>query len=162
MKRFLFLASVVAVLCFAFMMSFGTAAAASEPAAVAVAPAQEAEPTGPMTVTVPFLEEWLGSGHADVTAEAFNHWNEDDPAEVPPECAKCHSSAGYQDYVGADGSEANKVDAAAPIGSVVDCVACHNDATLVKESVIMPSGLVIEHLGDESRCMECHQGPSPR
>ena len=140
------------------MLSFGTAAAVSEPVVVAVAPAQEAEPTGPLTVTVPFLEEWLGSGHADVTAEAFNHWNEDDPAAVPADCAKCHSSPGYQDFLGADGSEPNVVDAPAAIGTTVDCVACHNDATLVKDTVTMPSGLVIAHLGDESRCMECHQG----
>jgi hypothetical protein len=44
------------------------------------------------------------------------------------------------------------------VGSVVDCVACHNDVTLVKDSVIMPSGLEITGLGAESRCMECHQG----
>ena len=50
------------------------------------------------------------------------------------------------------------MDAPAPIGTVVDCVACHNDVTLVKDSVTMPSGLVISGLGDESRCMECHQG----
>ncbi len=37
-------------------------------------PAPEAPP-----VEVPFLEKWEGSGHSDETAEAFNHWNEDDP-----------------------------------------------------------------------------------
>lgn len=121
--------------------------------------AQEGE-TQPVTatLTIPFLDEWLSSGHADNTAEAFNHWNEEDPAEVPVDCAKCHSEAGYLDYVGADGSEANVVDHAAPIGSVVTCVTCHNDATIVKQSVIMPSGIELTGLGDESRCMECHQG----
>lgn len=109
-------------------------------------------------VEIPFLEEWAGSGHADVEAEAFVHWNEDDPAEVPVECAKCHSSPGYLDFLGADGSTAGEVDAAAEIGTVVECVACHNTATLTKTSVIMPSGIEIANLGDESRCMECHQG----
>jgi hypothetical protein len=93
-----------------------------------------------------------------VTAEAFNHWNEDDPAEVPVDCAKCHSSTGYQDYVGADGSTVNVVDSPHPVGTTVDCVACHNDATMAKTSVTMPSGLELTGLGDDARCIECHQG----
>lgn len=125
--------------------------------ASAAAPAQ-AEPTEPTPVQVPFLDDWMASGHADAAAEAFVHWNEDDPAVVPESCAKCHSSTGYQDFLGADGTEAGKVDAPHPVGTVVDCVACHNNVTVTKDSVVMPSGLEITGLGDESRCMECHQG----
>ena len=115
------------------------------------------EPEGP-TVTVPFLELWQGSGHADETAEAFRHWDEDDPAEVPTSCAKCHSEYGYLDYIGADGSEAGIVDSPAAIDSVVSCVTCHNDVTINMTSVVMPSGIEITGLGDEARCMQCHQG----
>jgi hypothetical protein len=43
---------------------------------------------------------WLGSAHADLTAEPFTHWNNDSPAVVPKNCAKCHSGLGYQDFVG--------------------------------------------------------------
>jgi len=100
----------------------------------------------------------MASPHNDVTAEAFNHWNEEDPAEVPTECAKCHSTPGYQDFLGADGSAAGTVDAPAPIGTTVQCVACHNEVTLSKTSVVFPSGIEITNLGDEARCMECHQG----
>jgi hypothetical protein len=157
-KRVLFLAGVVVALCVATIVSYGSAQAADASSGLLATPSQEGVATGTLTVTVPFLDAWMGSGHADTTAEAFNHWNEEDPAEVPPECAKCHSSPGYQDFLGADGSAAGTVDAPAPIGTVVDCVACHNDVTLVKDSVTMPSGLVISGLGDESRCMECHQG----
>ncbi len=107
---------------------------------------------------VPYLDQWLSSAHADFGAEAFNHWNEDDPAEVPVACAKCHSSPGYQEYVGADGSTPNVVEHPVPVGSVVDCVACHNSGTISKDSVLMPSGIELVGLGDESRCMECHQG----
>lgn len=107
---------------------------------------------------VPFLERWQGSGHADTKAEPFNHWNEDTPAEVPVACAKCHSTPGYRDFLGVDGSPAGVVDKAAPIGTVIECIACHNDVTLTKTSVVMPSGLELTDLGDESRCMECHQG----
>lgn len=115
------------------------------------------EPEGP-TVTVPFLEQWQGSGHADETAEAFRHWDEDDPAEVPTACAKCHSEYGYLDFLGVDGSEAGVVDSPAAIDSVVSCVTCHNDVTVDMTSVVMPSGIEITGLGDEARCMQCHQG----
>ena len=118
---------------------------------------EEVVPAEP-AVVVPFEEEWASSAHADASAEAFVHWDEDDPAEVPPACAKCHSTPGYQDFIGADGSEAGVVDAAAPIGTVVTCEACHNDATLAMTSVTFPSGIEVTGLGDESRCMQCHQG----
>ena len=123
----------------------------------AAPPTQDA-PAEPAPVQVPFLDEWMSSGHADAAAEAFIHWDEDDPQVIPESCAKCHSSTGFQDFLGADGTEANKVDAPHAVGTVVDCVACHNDVTVSKTSVIMPSGLEITGLGSESRCMECHQG----
>lgn len=109
-------------------------------------------------VDIPFLEEWQSSGHADATAEAFVHWDEESPAEVPENCAKCHSTPGYLDFLGEDGSEAGTVDKTAPIGTVVECAACHNNATMTMNSVVMPSGAELTGLGDESRCMQCHQG----
>ncbi|MCA9932586.1 MAG: hypothetical protein KC415_01590 [Anaerolineales bacterium] len=107
---------------------------------------------------IPFLEQWQSSGHADVTAEAFNHWNEDDPQEVSAGCAKCHSTPGYMDFLGADGSAFGTVENAAPIGTTVECQACHNDVTLGLTSVVFPSGVEVMGLGDEARCMQCHQG----
>ena len=77
---------------------------------------------------------------------------------MPADCAKCHSSGGYQDFLGVDGSAAGKVDKAHPVNTVVDCVACHNTGTIAKDSVVFPSGHELTGLGDESRCMECHQG----
>lgn len=109
-------------------------------------------------VEVPFLEAWQGSGHADAEAEAFVHWDEDDPQVVEENCAKCHSTPGYLDFLGADGSTAGVVDEAPPIGTTVECVACHNDVTVSKTSVVMPSGIELTGLGGEARCMECHQG----
>jgi hypothetical protein len=107
---------------------------------------------------LPFIPLWEGSGHNDIDGEPFNHWNEDDPAEVPTACARCHSTPGYLDYLGADGSEFGVVDQAAPIGTTVECQACHNDVTLNLTSVIFPSGVEVTDLGDDSRCMVCHQG----
>jgi hypothetical protein len=114
----------------------------------------EAEPA----VEVPFQEQWASSGHADVEAEAFRHWDEDDPKEVPVACAKCHSTPGYLDFIGADGTEAGVTDNPAPVDTTVECAACHNDVTLKMTSVVMPSGLEITGLGAEARCMQCHQG----
>lgn len=109
-------------------------------------------------VEVPFQADWASSGHADAEAEAFVHWDEDDPAVVPTGCAKCHSTGGYLDFLGVDGTAAGTVDNDAPIGTTVTCIACHNEGTWDKDSVIFPSGVEITGLGPESRCMECHQG----
>ncbi len=110
----------------------------------------------PVVSEIPFADQWVTSPHNDATAEAFNHWNEDGEVEVA--CAKCHSTPGYLDFLGVDGSAAGVVDAPAPIGTTVQCVACHNDVTLTKTSVVFPSGIELTDLGDQSRCMECHQG----
>jgi hypothetical protein len=77
---------------------------------------------------------------------------------VPANCAKCHSETGFVDFVGADGSAVGSVDADHDIGTVVSCVACHNEATLTWDMVVFPSGAEISGLGPEARCMECHQG----
>jgi len=104
---------------------------------------------------------WEASGHADATAEAFTHWDEDDPAEISTSCAKCHSEAGFLDFV-ADGT----VDSAVPAGSGViegiTCDTCHTDSTTgavqTVTSVTFPSGVEITGLGAEAMCMQCHQG----
>ncbi|MEW6092723.1 MAG: hypothetical protein AB1531_02045 [Chloroflexota bacterium] len=133
-------------------------------AAILVACSPKATPTAAVEESVsvdsvPFYALWSGSGHADTTAEAFNHWNEDDPAVVPVECARCHAPAGYLDYLGVDSSPAGTVEAevAAPAG-VVSCTTCHNDATRNLTSVTFPSGVTVTGLGPEARCMVCHQG----
>ena len=71
--------------------------------------------------------DWWASAHADASAEAFTHWNEDDPPVVPVNCAKCHSGQGFLDYLGQDGSAAQAVDAPAAINSVITCEVCHNE-----------------------------------
>jgi hypothetical protein len=105
-----------------------------------------------------FEDLWVASGHADETAEAFTHWDEEDPPEVPVACAKCHSAPGYKDFLGIDGSEVGVVNSPAEIGTVVECTVCHNEATMAMGSVTFPSGIEVTGLGDESRCYECHQG----
>ncbi len=99
---------------------------------------------------------WVGSAHADTQAEAFNHWNKD--GAVPTSCARCHSTPGYIDFVGGDGTAAFSVEAPAPIGTTVTCDACHNSAAAQLTSVTFPSGVTIEDVGSAARCMQCHQG----
>ncbi|MHC4297076.1 MAG: cytochrome c3 family protein [Planctomycetota bacterium] len=113
-----------------------------------------------LAVEVPFEAEWASSGHADATAEAFVHWDADDPPEISTRCAKCHSTPGYRDFLGADGTDAGVVDNPAPIGTTVECIACHNEAAETLDSVTFPSGAEVTGLADEARCMQCHQGRS--
>jgi len=115
-------------------------------------------------VTIPFEEQWAASPHNQADSEAFVHWNEEDPAEVPPTCASCHTSAGYVDYI-SDGT----VDAAvqAPAGTIT-CEACHSEAAVNLSSVTFLSTEVSEDgtetpvtisgLDASARCMVCHQG----
>jgi len=114
----------------------------------------------PLGGEVPFEQDWAGSGHANSTAEAFRHWDGEDDGLVAESCVKCHSTAGYIDFHGGDGTEAgtieNEVVALEVTG--IQCAACHNPAVVQKDSVVMPSGLELTGLGDEARCMECHQG----
>lgn len=149
--------------------------------AVAVLTACTATPTEPPVPTpeplpvvgqdtVPYYNAWVGSGHNAVDSEPFRHWDGDDPAEVPTSCARCHSTAGYQDFLGADGSEANKVDAAVPAADAqgIQCVACHNPVASTLNSVAFPGfemdeagepvPFVVEGFGDATRCLVCHQG----
>jgi uncharacterized protein YjdB len=109
-------------------------------------------------VEIPFEDLWAGSGHADATAEAFVHW--DDDGEIQTSCAKCHSTTGYLDFLGVDGTDFGTVDTPAPIGTVVTCAACHNTATQAMDSVAFPSGKTVNNVGSAARCMQCHQGRS--
>ena len=125
------------------------------PAAGAVTPSPP--PTGTIPVSeVPFYAEWASSPHADRKSEPFNHWNKE--GAIPVTCARCHSTPGFLDYIGADGTVAGVVDHPAPIGTVITCGACHNSKTLTLTSVTFPSGLKIENQGADARCMTCHQG----
>ncbi len=103
---------------------------------------------------------WSTSAHAQKGDEAFKHWDEE--GQVPTTCAKCHSTPGLRDYLGADGTAPDTVDNAAPLGTTVECAACHSDpdkgVVHNRTYAIFPSGVKIEGLGPETLCMECHQG----
>ena len=99
------LMEVWAVRALVVLLLIGATAASGQ-----VTPDDECHP-----VEIPNLEEWLLSAHADAEAEAFTHWDEDDPPEIPTSCARCHSMPGHLDFLGADGSEPGVVDQPAPL-----------------------------------------------
>jgi hypothetical protein len=121
---------------------------------------------------------WQGSGHGDARAMPFIDWDYTAAAVVPQNCARCHSSYGFQDFIGADGTPDNRfdhpaavsgvfppamADAPAKLGSTVDCNACHNPKAAELDAVVFPSDrpaapAVAMDLGSEARCMQCHQG----
>jgi hypothetical protein len=126
-------------------------------------PAPPACPTAapcptPVVADVPYQQAWVGSAHADATAQAFRHWDTASPKEVPTSCARCHTPTGYMDYLGADGSAVGVVDKAQPVSNGITCIACHNDAAVALDSVTFPSGVTVNNLGPQARCMVCHQG----
>ena len=101
----------------------------------------------PTVDVIPQEELWKGSGHADNTSMAFNDWNTCTPVppatpctpSIPTTCAKCHSTPGYLDYLGADGTAAGVVNNPAPIGTVISCEACHNQQASELTSVVLES-----------------------
>jgi len=104
--------------------------------------------------------DWWGSGHADKTAEAFTHWNEDDPAEIPTNCAKCHSGPSFIDFLGQDGSAEFSVDQPGQINRVITCEVCHNEKAHALDMVTFPSGETVELGKSNAICGSCHSGLS--
>jgi len=136
-------------------------------AAVLVACSTTAPPTPATVVDCPtvatlepvtFNELWESSPHADEQAEAFRHWDADNPQEIPVVCAMCHSRTGFLDFLGVDGTSVDVVDNPVKIGTVVTCYVCHNEATYALDSVTFSSGSRIGSLGPEAICITCHQG----
>jgi hypothetical protein len=111
-----------------------------------------------LVAEVPFEAQWASSGHADATAEAFRHWDEDGAVESG--CATCHSPTGYQDYLGADGSAAGTIENTHAVSNGLTCVTCHNEVSTSLASVVFPSGIEVTNIGEAARCMVCHQGRS--
>lgn len=101
---------------------------------------------------------WNQSPHADSASQSFRHW--DDNGTIPSDCATCHVTSGFIDYLGEDGSNASMTDKNHPPGNGIECTACHNNSTKVKSSVKFPSGVEIDNLTSSVQCMVCHQGRS--
>jgi formate dehydrogenase gamma subunit len=125
-------------------------------------PVPTSQTTGGVAMDPAIAKNWSASAHAKVDALAFTNWNNETQAEVPAACARCHSSPGFLDYIGADGSAPFQVDTAAPIGTVITCNTCHNDTANALGAVKFPSGVEVNGLGREALCMTCHQGTASK
>lgn len=109
--------------------------------------------------------QWDKSGHADITSEAFVHWDEDDPRAVSTSCAKCHSTEGLQQFL-IDGSVHTAVDLtaveAAGKKNSIRCEACHTDengsALRDASAVTFPGSAEFEISEPGAICMQCHMG----
>ena len=102
--------------------------------------------------------DWSESGHADYLSRAFTLWDDREPRLVPAVCAACHSTHGLLDRVGERGSVAGSVSGDMPTGTVVSCVACHNNSVHEMQTVAFPSGAEVSVLEVEAGCLLCHQG----
>ena len=60
---------------------------------------------------------WQVSAHSDLTARAFTYWDDEAPPEIPIDCAKCHSTPGYLNFLDVDGSASGRVEAPVPTGT---------------------------------------------
>lgn len=99
---------------------------------------------------------WELSGHADAASPSFNRWNAD--GAVPATCAGCHTTTGFLDWTGADGSAAGSVEHPVPIGETVACAACHAIDPQAVALTTFPSGATFDHGSASGTCLACHQG----
>ncbi len=152
MRKTLVMTTIAGMVGIALWMRGGTSIAA---------PLRQTEPATPPVARFPIWDAWASSSHANADSPAFTYWDEETPPRIPIECAGCHSGTGFQDALGSDGTAVG-VDASHALGSVIDCDSCHNDATLRKESVILPSGVELTGIGASAVCMECHRGTAAR
>lgn len=98
------------------------------------------------------------SPHADATSLSFTRWNAD--GQVPATCAGCHTTSGFLDRMGADGTARGTVEHPVPIGETVTCAACHAPTAEQMLPVAFPSGAVHDHGLASASCLSCHQGRS--
>ncbi|MBK9923833.1 MAG: hypothetical protein IPP66_00950 [Anaerolineales bacterium] len=160
-KKILVLLGVLIVAAVLITACGGKPEPTAAPTEEVVAPTATSEPTEVPPTPTPDPAQvntdlFAGSAHANGDSEPFKHWDAETPAEIPASCAKCHSEAGFKDFL-ADG----KVDAAvAAPGAPFTCETCHNDAVKAQTEVVFPSGAVVsaEKAGPSAVCMNCHQG----
>ena len=89
------------------------------------APAVAQDGADAMNRLAGIVEAWRASPHADFESGAFTHWNDEEAREIPGSCAVCHSGIAYNDYVMGPMETPGRIDHPVPLGSTVDCAACH-------------------------------------
>jgi hypothetical protein len=111
--------------------------------------------------TIGYYDAATGAGgHFDATAEA---WSENGGS-----CVRCHTTGGFQDYVGLDGKPnylqgTFLTNTTTQTAGPLSCYACHNATSDplagVLGSVVFPSLARVDGLdGATALCSQCHQG----
>ncbi len=121
----------------------------------------------------PIRAEWAKSGHGDIAAEPWRHWDWDDPQEVSSRCSRCHApqasdapmDVSYLAYA------STGAQVAAPVALGIDCVNCHQTfptiySNLAKfglpdgqlEPTTFPSSAELSLFSSSNVCLICHQG----
>ncbi len=159
-KKFVFIGLLLTGVLFIIVACASPTPAPTQAPTQPPAPTKAPEPTAVPKPTeaplvVPNMDAFLASGHADAKAQAFTDWDTANPPEVPTACARCHTSAGFQEFI-STGKVAKNI--SAPAGTL-ECETCHNAAASSLISVTFPSGKVVNTSEEgEALCMTCHQG----
>ncbi|RPI98343.1 MAG: hypothetical protein EHM39_08120, partial [Chloroflexi bacterium] len=102
--------------------------------------------------TVP--QQWELSAHATKNARAF--WYP--IGEEHAECVRCHSGAGYIDFVSGLSAEEQRTEY-----QVITCAVCHDPHNAANPNqlrtfdlVTLPSGVEVTDAGPAATCMTCH------
>ena len=111
-------------------------------------------------------DQWAQSGHGDMTAEPWRHWDED--GAVEGSCTQCHTAQGFLEY-----AALGLVETPQPLPLGLECQACHTgspssyfnpalNANL--EPVAFPVNAAegtdpsLSQFGSSNMCLVCHQG----
>ncbi|MGB5348277.1 MAG: chitobiase/beta-hexosaminidase C-terminal domain-containing protein, partial [Polyangiales bacterium] len=121
----------------------------------------------------PIRAEWAKSGHGDIAAEPWRHWDWDDPQEVSGRCSRCHAPQAEDAPMDLSflAYASTGAEVAAPVALGIDCVNCHQTfptiySNLAKfglpdgqlEPTTFPSDAELSTFSSSNTCLICHQG----
>ncbi len=100
-------------------------------------------------------QQWENSAHAIKNARAFTY----PIGEEEVDCVRCHSGAGYIDFVNGVDVEDTRVNY-----QVITCAVCHDPHDVadnpnqlrVFDTVTLPNGTEVAEAGPAATCMSCH------
>jgi hypothetical protein len=100
-----------------------------------------------------FPQQWEVGTHGDKVSRAFEY----PTGEGHEDCVRCHSGAGYIDYIAGEPAEDQRLDALP-----IECASCHDPHSAENPyqlrsygSVVLPEG-EFTGMGPAATCMNCH------
>ena len=107
----------------------------------------------------------ITGAHMDPAGLAWTYWHSG--GKWTQACLRCHTDAGNQDYIGADGTADNHLSGTFNVdqyatglnGGTLQCATCHNPKADGLNSVLFVSGFQYTGLNKQTAiCAQCHQG----